>query len=115
MDSSAPMSPATSEFSLQSSSFDKLDQVARDSQTSSPSHKSNNRLTEVELNAQLLNKLDSVTSNPIYSESDRQRILNYVSSAVFCALRQIDQVLNVLFPHALVSLLRVGCTNKECL
>lgn len=76
---SAPLSPSTSNYSIQSDLARSIDEL---NQQRAPESKLPNRLSEADFNMQLLKKLDSVIENPIYGERERRRILNYVSLTI---------------------------------
>lgn len=85
-----PLSPSASHYSIQSDLARSIDELSPGRQENgSPKFPKKIGLSENDLNVQLLDKLNSVIENPIYNETDRQRILKYVS--LFCGLKCVRE------------------------
>ncbi|KAI6184766.1 hypothetical protein M3Y97_00631500 [Aphelenchoides bicaudatus] len=77
---STPLSPSTSHYSIQSDlgrSVEELSQYRVSNNVHDSPKRRNIRLSEAELKFQLTEKLNSVVENPVYSQTERQRILKY--------------------------------------
>jgi hypothetical protein len=95
-----PDSPSISHYSMQFELARSIDEL-----NSGPQRKLTSRISEADFNDQLLKKLDSVIENPIYTETDRQRIFKYVSFWIIKALLIVKFLVQTHFPGRLSSAL----------